>query len=127
MPDPAEVRAVGGCLRAAVDGPFFPDGEFPILIGPNRPDMRAIMEAWPVQTPPLHSAPRPAPSGVPVAPRAGRSPEAQAAGDMALRLTNRAKSSHARPRQSGHGPGCCHTANILRLFFVCATLHSPAT
>jgi hypothetical protein len=50
MLDPAEVRVIGECLRAAVDGPFFPDWEFPILIGPNRPDMRAIMEAWPAQT-----------------------------------------------------------------------------
>jgi len=50
MLDPAEVRVVGECLRAAVDGPFFPDWEFHTLMGLERPEMRAILNDWPVQT-----------------------------------------------------------------------------
>lgn len=38
---------VGQALRAAADGPFFPDWEFHTLFGLERSEMRALAEAWP--------------------------------------------------------------------------------
>ncbi|MFZ3214454.1 MAG: hypothetical protein WA192_00160 [Candidatus Acidiferrales bacterium] len=38
---------VGEALRAAADGPFFPDWEFHTLFGLERTDVRAIADAWP--------------------------------------------------------------------------------
>ncbi len=35
------------CLRAAADGPFFPDWEFTILFGFERDEVRRIAECWP--------------------------------------------------------------------------------
>jgi len=35
------------CLRAAVDGPFFPDWEFATLFGFERGEIRNIAERWP--------------------------------------------------------------------------------
>ncbi len=38
---------IGQCLRAAADGPFFPDWEFQTLFGLSRDDVRCVAEAWP--------------------------------------------------------------------------------
>jgi hypothetical protein len=38
---------VGQALRAAVDGPFFPEWEFHTLFGLARSEVRAVAEAWP--------------------------------------------------------------------------------
>jgi hypothetical protein len=38
---------VGQALRAASDGPFFPDWEFHILFGLQRSEVRAIANEWP--------------------------------------------------------------------------------
>jgi len=35
------------CLRAAADGPFFPDWEFSTLFGFERDEIRRIAERWP--------------------------------------------------------------------------------
>ena len=48
----SERDAVGHCLRAAADGPYFPDWEFETLIGATRDDVRAASEEW------LKGAPR---------------------------------------------------------------------
>ena len=42
-----EKRVVFECLRAAVDGPFFPDWEFHALFGLDRRDVAAIVAALP--------------------------------------------------------------------------------
>jgi hypothetical protein len=38
---------LGQALRAAADGPFFPDWEFRTLFGLERSEVRAIANAWP--------------------------------------------------------------------------------
>jgi hypothetical protein len=38
---------LGQALRAAADGPFFPDWEFHTLFGLGRSQVRAIANAWP--------------------------------------------------------------------------------
>jgi|SRR5271154_1565580 len=43
----AEKAIVGQALRAAADGPFFPDWEFHALFGLERSDVRAIADTWP--------------------------------------------------------------------------------
>src|SRR5256885_16434337 len=43
----ADTVIVGQALRAAADGPFFPDWEFPTLFGLERSELRAIADAWP--------------------------------------------------------------------------------
>lgn len=43
----ADASLVGKCLRAAVDGPFFPDWEFQTLIGVSREEVRNLVDAWP--------------------------------------------------------------------------------
>lgn len=40
-------KIVGQALRAAVDGPFFPDWEFHTLFGLTRDEVRAVANAWP--------------------------------------------------------------------------------
>jgi hypothetical protein len=40
---------VGEALRAAADGPFFPDWGFHPLFGLEREEVRAIADAWPKQ------------------------------------------------------------------------------
>src|ERR1700746_3012128 len=40
-------RLVGQALRAAVDGPFFPEWEFHTLFGLTRSEVRAVADAWP--------------------------------------------------------------------------------
>jgi hypothetical protein len=42
-----EKQTVFECLRAASDGPFFPDWEFPILFGLERAQVRRIVAAIP--------------------------------------------------------------------------------
>jgi hypothetical protein len=42
-----DVTMVGVCLRAAADGPFFPDWEFETLFGLSREEVRAAAEGWP--------------------------------------------------------------------------------
>jgi hypothetical protein len=43
----AERELVHRCLRAAVEGPFFPEWEFHALFGVSREEARAVLEAWP--------------------------------------------------------------------------------
>ena len=38
---------VRDCLRAAVEGPFFPDWEFHTLFGLTREEVRWVLETWP--------------------------------------------------------------------------------
>ncbi len=35
------------CLRAAVEGPFFPDWEFHTLFGLDRDEVRGVLTSWP--------------------------------------------------------------------------------
>ena len=35
------------CLRAAVEGPFFPESEFQTLFGLDRSEVRTVLAAWP--------------------------------------------------------------------------------
>jgi hypothetical protein len=44
---PHERDAVLRCLRAAADGPFFPDWEFHTLFGIERADVAAVAARWP--------------------------------------------------------------------------------
>lgn len=48
--DTDTLRITKDCLRAVVEGPFFPDWEFQTLIGVDRDTVRVVMEAWPVRT-----------------------------------------------------------------------------
>jgi hypothetical protein len=43
----ADREVVAQCMRAAVDGPFFPDWEFPILFGLERAEVRSVLATWP--------------------------------------------------------------------------------
>jgi hypothetical protein len=36
------------CLKASVEGPFFPDWEFSVLFGLERAEVREIVDQWPV-------------------------------------------------------------------------------
>jgi PAS domain-containing protein len=45
--DADDRNVVKACLRAAVDGPFFPDWEFPTLFGLEREEVRQILASWP--------------------------------------------------------------------------------
>jgi hypothetical protein len=40
-------RIIGECLRAAVEGPFFPDWEFSLLFGLERHEVAAVLASWP--------------------------------------------------------------------------------
>jgi hypothetical protein len=40
-------KIVGECIRAAVEGPFFPGALFHTLIGRERREVAAILEDWP--------------------------------------------------------------------------------
>ena len=42
-----EMEVVGRCLRAAADGPFFPDWEFHTLFGLERGEVAAVAARWP--------------------------------------------------------------------------------
>jgi len=43
----ADTVIVGQALRAATDGPFFPDWEFHTLFGLERSELQAMADAWP--------------------------------------------------------------------------------
>ena len=43
----ADKVVVGEALRAAADGPFFPEWEFHTLFGLARSEVRAVAHAWP--------------------------------------------------------------------------------
>ena len=42
-----EQRTVGECLKAAADGPFFPDWEFHTLFGVERMEVAKVVASWP--------------------------------------------------------------------------------
>lgn len=44
----ADAEVIRQCLRAAVEGPFFPDWEFSILFGFEREEVRRIAARWPI-------------------------------------------------------------------------------
>jgi hypothetical protein len=44
---PEEREVVKDCLRAAVEGPFFPDWEFSTLFGLQRDEVKVILASWP--------------------------------------------------------------------------------
>jgi hypothetical protein len=43
----AETDLIGQCLKAAVDGPFFPDWEFHSLVGLERSEVAEVSDEWP--------------------------------------------------------------------------------
>lgn len=45
--DEKERNVVRECLRAAVDGPFFPDWEFHTIFGLTREEVKAVLMSWP--------------------------------------------------------------------------------
>jgi hypothetical protein len=45
--DNRERNVVGECLRAAVEGPFFPEWEFPALFGLTRDEAANVLKSWP--------------------------------------------------------------------------------
>ncbi|MBJ6761897.1 hypothetical protein JGU66_14075 [Myxococcaceae bacterium JPH2] len=40
-------KVIGECLRAAVEGPFFPEWEFQTLLGLSRAEVAAELATWP--------------------------------------------------------------------------------
>jgi hypothetical protein len=42
-----DLGIVAECLRAAVDGPFFPEWEFHALFGLSREEVRSVLSTWP--------------------------------------------------------------------------------
>jgi hypothetical protein len=42
-----EISIISRCLRAAEEGPFFPEWEFQTLFGVNREDIRNVRLRWP--------------------------------------------------------------------------------
>ena len=44
MKPSVDSRVIGECLRAAVNGPFFPDWEFSTLFGLTRDEVRAVAD-----------------------------------------------------------------------------------
>src|SRR5215470_2601534 len=44
---PSEREIVRACLRAAAEGPFFPDWEFSSLFGLSREELKTILASWP--------------------------------------------------------------------------------
>ena len=47
----SDSQVVGSCLRAACEGPFFPDWEFATLMGVDRGTVQALADAWPTVSP----------------------------------------------------------------------------
>lgn len=45
--DEKELRVIRECLRAAVEGPFFPDWEFQTLFGLERLEVKEVLDSWP--------------------------------------------------------------------------------
>ena len=48
--EPGTLKVAKECLRAAVEGPFFPDWEFHTLMGVSRAEARMVLDTWPVRT-----------------------------------------------------------------------------
>jgi hypothetical protein len=46
-----DIHVIHAVLRAAVDGPFFPDWEFGTLMGVTRGEVRVVAEHWPTIAP----------------------------------------------------------------------------
>jgi hypothetical protein len=46
-----DIETIRICLRAAVDGPYFGEWEFQTLMGVTRGEMRAVLAAWPSDSP----------------------------------------------------------------------------
>ena len=44
---PRDISLIGQSLRAAVEGPFFPDWEFATLMGMSRSDLARVQQEWP--------------------------------------------------------------------------------
>jgi len=44
---PRDEAVIAGALRAALDGPFFPDWEFHTLMGLDRDEVRTVLIEWP--------------------------------------------------------------------------------
>ena len=42
-----DISVIEGCLRAAVEGPFFPDWEFSTLFGLERGEVASVWASWP--------------------------------------------------------------------------------
>ena len=42
-----ELDVIGGCLRATVEGPFFPEWEFHALFGFHRSEIAEVLDQWP--------------------------------------------------------------------------------
>ena len=42
-----EMRIIGECLAAAVEGPYFPDWEFRTLFGLGRAEVAGVLRSWP--------------------------------------------------------------------------------
>lgn len=45
--DVKEREVVWACLKAAVEGPFFPDWEFHTLFGLERTEVKDVLDSWP--------------------------------------------------------------------------------
>jgi hypothetical protein len=45
-----DIDIISRCMKAAVDGSFFPDWEFPILFGLEREAVRTLQAEWPAKT-----------------------------------------------------------------------------
>jgi hypothetical protein len=48
---PRDAEIIKQCLRATVEGSFFPDWEFHTLFGLERNEVRAVHDMWPAETP----------------------------------------------------------------------------
>jgi len=44
---PEDDAVIRECLRAAVEGPFFPDWEFDSLVGMSRDEVAQVSRSWP--------------------------------------------------------------------------------
>lgn len=46
--DKFQIKILGECLNAVVNGPFIPDWEFHTLFGLTRNEVNAVLQAWPM-------------------------------------------------------------------------------
>lgn len=56
--DSEKARVTGDCLRAAIQGPLFPEWEFHTLFGLSRDDVRQVEHEWPSAADEEKSRPR---------------------------------------------------------------------
>ncbi len=47
---PGVMNLIRDAMRAALEGPFFPDWEFATIMSVERQEMQAVLDAWPLQT-----------------------------------------------------------------------------